>query len=696
MQDFINTPRIFNSGMGYPGAPVGVIYGDIKSTEFEIAVSDSTLKRLDYVEADHNGVRVLALVEKVTRESGLSYEQALSGHGTEDSGKLSAHVRVIGYKDQNGRVQVPRTPFPAGGTVRLADEGIVTSILGLEGGRQGAYIGKVKGLDIPVHLNLNTLAQKHLSVLAKTGAGKSYTVGVILEEFLAHKVPLVILDPHGEYGSLRHPNMEDKELDAMVRFGIKPRSFQKQIREFAVDTTLNPDADRLVLDGVNLEAREIADILPAKLSGGQVGVLYQAVKDVSDHNPSYTIQDIIDIVNINKSNAKWNVLNALDSLQSTHLFGIKGTPLKELVKPGQCTIINLKGVAPDIQEVVAGRITNMLWEARKRNEIPAHILVVEEAHNFCPERGVGTAVSGPVLRTVASEGRKFGMGLVIISQRPAKIDKNVLSQCNTQVVLKVTNPNDLKAIVSSVEGITGETANEIQRLSVGVALVAGGGLAQPVLVDVRPRVTRHGGASIDVLGKQKPTTRAAQSQEAPAPIRLAKVTPEEIYGIEAPEMEILPAPKRVSKTADPVAEILAKPRSMRDQVAENLVRAPVMVPKPAPNRVTKPATSTPIEPIKKVLSPEIIVNAHRVARRAGLVGSDDPNRTKTLLQDVALRQSKSQDYYLHFYADIGIKACHAEAPACIRCPLRAECTFHKQLQDERSKARTGIKRLWTR
>lgn len=676
--------------MGYPGAPVGVIYGDVKSTEFDLAVSDPTLKRLDYVETDHNGSRVLALVETVTRESGLSYEDALSGQGREDSGKLSAHVRVIGYKDGAGRVQVPRTPFPAGGTVRLADEGIVTSILGLEGGKKGAFIGKVKGLDVPVHLNLNTLAQKHLSVLAKTGAGKSYTVGVILEEFLAHKVPLVILDPHGEYGSLRYPNMEDKELDAMVRYGVKPKSFQNQIQEYAVDVNLNPDAERLRLDGVNLTAREITEILPAKLSGGQVGVLHQAVKDVSDHNPSYTIQDIIDIVNINKSNAKWNVLNALDSLQGTGLFAIKGTPLKDLVKPGKCTIINLKGVAPDIQEVVAGRITNMLWEARKRNEIPAHILVVEEAHNFCPERGVGSAVSGPVLRTVASEGRKFGMGLVIVSQRPAKIDKNVLSQCNTQVVLKITNPNDLKAIVSSVEGITSETANEIQRLSVGVCMVAGGGLAQPVLVDVRPRVTRHGGASIDVLAGQKQQLSKARKQQDEEPIRLAKVRPEEIYNVEAPEAEILPEPKKATKHRDPVADIVAS-KKPAGKSAGKPVSAAKLTPK---TQQTPPPKPAPVA--KKTVTTEVIVNAHRVARRAGLVGSDDPNKTKTLLQDVALRQNKQQDYYLHHYAEIGISACHAESPTCIRCPLRDSCTFHKQLQAERQKARTGIKRLWTR
>ena len=53
-----------------------------------------------------------------------------------------------------------------------------------------------------------------------------------------------------------------------------------------------------------------------------------------------------------------------------------------------------------------------------------------------------------MFRTIASEGRKFGLGILIVTQRAAKVDKNVLSQCNTQIILKVTNPNDLKLITA--------------------------------------------------------------------------------------------------------------------------------------------------------------------------------------------------------------------------------------------------------
>mgnify|MGYP001626403887 FL=1 len=113
--------------------------------------------------------------------------------------------------------------------------------------------------------------------------------------------------------------------------------------------------------------------------------------------------------------------------------------------------------------MLVSRLSYSLFELRKRDEIPPMILILEEAHNYIPQQG--KSISSDILRTIASEGRKFGLGLGIISQRPAKVDKNVLSQCSTQVILKVTNPNDLKTIGESVEGLTRHSLEEIQRLS---------------------------------------------------------------------------------------------------------------------------------------------------------------------------------------------------------------------------------------
>lgn len=726
---------------------VGLIYGSASSTGFDIAVSDGDLRRLDYVEVEQEGHRVLGQVEAVQRKSTLSLEQATkipSGLQAETDDTLSANVKVIGYQDANGRIQTPRTPFRAGLPAWRADDRLVITVLGLEGAPdEGAFLGHVKGSNIPVTVHMDTLAQKHVSVLAKTGAGKSYTVGVLLEELLKANVPLVILDPHGEYGSLRNPNIDEGEVAQMRRFGVRPKSFAKQVKEYAIDTALNNEAQKLTLQGMNLEGREIVEMLGSKLSGGQVGVLYQAIKEVKEHLPAYQLRDIIDGVARNKASSKWNVLNALEVLESTKIFDVRGTPLKDLVAAGQCTIINLKGVSPDVQEIVVTRIASMLWEGRKRGEIPAHILVVEEAHNFCPERNVGNAVSGAMLRTVASEGRKFGMGLLIVSQRPAKVDKNVLSQCNTQVVLKVTNPNDLKAIIQSVEGISGDLADEIQRLPVGVALVAGGGLTQPVFVDIRPRVTRHGGKSVSVLhqdveAEEEPVEalpvvriespannevsepvfeaegdEGATDWEEPAfeedlpsepPVPLAPPDPAPVRALppapgasrpgpaksawdEALRDDTLPTFPRRSTTAPsaPLAEEETTMRSVR-KTAPPAVPDFEFTPAPLP--------SVPVAPPRKSWGLTEARQIQRVGVRLGAIPEgQDAQRSLDALWELAREHHKDPDSQLRLYLEVAANACLDE-PACIRCPLADHCAYHARVRQERHKSRNLLSRLW--
>ena len=96
-------------------------------------------------------------------------------------------------------------------------------------------------------------------------------------------------------------------------------------------------------------------------------------------------------------------------------------------------------------------------------------------------------------------GRKFGLGLMVISQRPARIDKNILSQCNTQIIMKMTNPNDLKAISKGLEGISSEVEEELKRLPPGVSLLVSNDIELPVLVDVRVRKSKHGGGSVNIV-----------------------------------------------------------------------------------------------------------------------------------------------------------------------------------------------------
>jgi hypothetical protein len=102
---------------------------------------------------------------------------------------------------------------------------------------------------------------------------------------------------------------------------------------------------------------------------------------------------------------------------------------------------------------------------------------------------------------------------MIISQRPARVDKNVISQCNTQIIMRVTNPNDLKALSKGLEGMTSELEDEIKRLPAGVAMLVSNEIERPVTVNIRPRRSRHGGVSTEIISKER--AKAATPAEAP-------------------------------------------------------------------------------------------------------------------------------------------------------------------------------------
>ena len=122
-------------------------------------------------------------------------------------------------------------------------------------------------------------------------------------------------------------------------------------------------------------------------------------------------------------------------------------------------------------------------------------VLIEEAHHFAPS---GTeVVSTAILKQVLAEGRKFGIGVGLISQRPGKLDADVLSQCQTQCIMRIVNEIDQKSVAAAIEGVGRDLLDNLPALSKGQVIVAGAAVNTPVICRVRSRVTRHGGESKD-------------------------------------------------------------------------------------------------------------------------------------------------------------------------------------------------------
>jgi hypothetical protein len=120
---------------------------------------------------------------------------------------------------------------------------------------------------------------------------------------------------------------------------------------------------------------------------------------------------------------------------------------------------------------------------------PAFVLI-EEAHNYAPANA--DVVTTQILKTILSEGRKFGVSVGLISQRPGKLDSDVLSQCMTQCIMRIVNPIDQARVAESVETVGRDLLQELPALSKGQVIVAGSAVNTPLLCRVRRRITPHG------------------------------------------------------------------------------------------------------------------------------------------------------------------------------------------------------------
>lgn len=469
---------------------LGKIFGKVTTKEFKFIASQE-VKKFEYIQIYH-AVYDYVLAQIIELEKNQDQTTAL--------------CQIIGYLDKkDNKVKSLRIPLEPNTEVLLAQDDFIKKLIKLDDNQTSAYMGKLDGKDIDVYIDLKKILTKHLAVLAKSGSGKSYTVGVLLEEIIEKKVPLLIIDPHGEYQSLNIANTNQEEKQSMAKFNITPRSYP--VQEYS-DTKINLRARPLKLSD-KLTPNELIEMIPIKLSNNQLGLLHNAINETG----SCDLSEIIATLNMQETPLKWNIIGAIEQLTKLDLFSPSPTPYHELIKSGSASIINLRGIDPDIQDIIVYKITKDLFELRKKNKIPPFFLVIEEAHNFAPERSFGEKKSSKVIRTIASEGRKFGLGLCVISQRPARIDKSVISQCSTQIIMKVTNPNDLKAITSSVEGITYSTEKEIQNLSIGTALITGI-TDVPLFVNIRPRKTEHGGHSVDMLtGSQETNNQKSDSED---------------------------------------------------------------------------------------------------------------------------------------------------------------------------------------
>lgn len=373
--------------------------------------------------------------------------------------ELTARVQIFGRLD-NGRLMRIKRPVKPHKDVFLAEENELGEMLSAE---ENISIGTVRGTNARAFLNPNEY-DRHMAILASTGAGKSYTAANLVKEFSSLGLPVVIVDTHGEYPRLLSKLTEGKEIQ-IETYTVKHG--KQGYKEF-----------KIPVSALELEDFNHFTYLTEPQSSALSLVLDRLSED-------YQLKDIIDgCSRLNDKTIHEGTIKALERKLRTldrifkNIFDRYGTDIKKLVQPYQITIIDASSAPQGVRQSVVSYVAKELLQGRirKYNEMPDSIdfpmlFVVEEAHNYA-----GSNLSHSCkyqLQRIASEGRKFDIGLCVISQKPSKIDEEILSQCNTGIYMHITNPNDKDHIRKSFESINDEIIKDLDSLDVGECIIAG-------------------------------------------------------------------------------------------------------------------------------------------------------------------------------------------------------------------------------
>ncbi len=387
--------------------------------------------------------------------------------------------------EKQNKIQRIQYPVSPGSIVYRARPEIIKLFLGFVDKDQGIHLGTIPTSNTPVIIDITKLIQKHLAILAISGAGKSYTTAVLLEELLTRdftkgRLPVVIIDPHGEYKQFA--SLLDQPSLATIYSG----------RHLSIQTS-------------SLKAWQFREYAP-EMSVVQVRELEKIINDLKKKQDNYSLVDIIEAVSASEivPRTKDSLLGWLDGLERSGIFGTNFYPdLPKIIRPGKISIFDLSEFQSLKQkQILCSYIARTAFELRRSNQISPFFLIIEEAHQFCPENGL--AISKNIIETIAREGRKFFASLCLISQRPVNLSATVLSQCNSHLIMRIRNPYDLDYIGRLSEGIDKETQRFIPDLEVGEGILVGEAVNYPVLFKVRKRALElheKNSSLIEELGK---------------------------------------------------------------------------------------------------------------------------------------------------------------------------------------------------
>lgn len=361
------------------------------------------------------------------------------------------------------------------------------------------HIGSLsQSTGLPVYLMTNELLGKHFAVLGTTGSGKSCSVTVLLQAILeaAPSGHIILLDPHNEY---------------CKAFGTKA--------EVIDPTTLNlphwllnfEESSELFVGKSEYAATSQTNILKeailsARRSYGTAGIPADGI--TVDTPVPYTLGEVLAAIELqaaglspSKRESHDKIIGKIKSMQADKRFSFLVLPdadvtdsLSDIIKlylripvgDKPISIIDLSGVPSDVVDVVVSVLCRMVFDFAVWSPRPVKVpilLVCEEAHRYAPRSDAAAfQPTKQALARIAKEGRKYGVSLGLISQRPSELAETILSQCNTLIALRMSNEQDQHFVQRALPDAVRSLIDSLPTLRAQEALIVGEGTVVPVRV----------------------------------------------------------------------------------------------------------------------------------------------------------------------------------------------------------------------
>ncbi|WP_374588659.1 ATP-binding protein [Novosphingobium sp.] len=419
-------------------------------------------------------------------------------------GGIMAQIDFLGEGDEErltGRIHsfrrgVTHYPIP-GALIYPATSNDLRQIYASDG-RTSIQVGTVfPTRDIRAGLYIDSMLGKHFALLGSTGTGKSTSAALILHRICEHAPEghIVMIDPHGEYSAaFKQTGMIFDVSNLQMPYWLM--NFEEHCEVFLTSTGNDRQEDMDILGKCLLQAR-------------QKNRLAETMGKITVDSPiPYLLSDLTNLIQtemgkLDKATSSapyMRIKNKIDELKADPRFQfmfsgmLVGDTMAEFIakifrmpsrgKP--ISIIDVSGVPSDITSTVVAVLSRMVFDfaiwARDEKTRPV-LLVCEEAHRYVPnEKNADGSSVGRILSRIAKEGRKYGVSLGLITQRPSDLAEGVLSQCGTIISMRLNNDRDQAFVKAAMpEGARG-FLDSIPALRNRECMICGEGVSIPIRV----------------------------------------------------------------------------------------------------------------------------------------------------------------------------------------------------------------------